>query len=259
MVDFPDCLSTVLFLQGCAWRCPYCHNRSLQSGALGPNPLIAWSDVQDVLVDRAGMLDAVVFSGGEPTIHSGLLEAMREVRSYGYRIGLHTNGAHPSALRLLVRAGVLDWVGIDLKGPRWLYGALTGVETTAAPTWASVRILQEAGVAFEARCTVYRPLLNDEEVLRLAGEARQMGVRRLKLQPCRVRNSEGQFGASEDISSLQDRVDALLSGGRALHRSGCDAMAAIADARSAPCPRPIPVPFPVPAADETTLALNAIA
>src|SRR5215831_3439565 len=94
--DWPGYLSAVVFCQGCPWRCGYCHNPHLlpARGSGG----IAWSDVLAFLQRRAGLLDAVVFSGGEPLAQATLANAMRGVRRLGFRIGLHTGGAYPARL-----------------------------------------------------------------------------------------------------------------------------------------------------------------
>ena len=92
-IDYPDNLSAVVFCQGCPLRCRYCHNAELlpRRGATH----IAWRDILYFLRQRQGLLDAVVFSGGEPTQQRGLADAIDEVRALGFKIGLHTAGIYP--------------------------------------------------------------------------------------------------------------------------------------------------------------------
>jgi len=207
LIDYPGHLSAVLFLQGCPWRCPYCHNPELQPFDPTPDGP-TWPEVRGFLRRRVGRLDAVVFSGGEPTAHEGLAQAMREVREFGYSVGLHTNGCRPDRVEALVDEGLIDWVGIDVKAPRWLYGPVTGVDASAEATYRTLRILRRAGVDLQARVTVYRPWLDDEEVARLAVELRDEGLRQLSLQPYR-RPADAQ-APHEDLSALQRRIDAIL-------------------------------------------------
>ena len=89
-IDFPGRLSAVVFVQGCPWRCVYCHNDWMQSRAHAPES--SWDEVMKLLSRRKGLLDGVVFSGGEPTVDHALPEAMRTVKSMGFEVGLHTGG-----------------------------------------------------------------------------------------------------------------------------------------------------------------------
>src|SRR5690606_38132990 len=93
MCDWPGELAATIFCQGCPWDCPYCHNPHLLP-VTGRHE-IAWREVVDFLKSRRGLLDGVVFSGGEPTLQSALPQAIAEVRDLGFRIGLHTAGPYP--------------------------------------------------------------------------------------------------------------------------------------------------------------------
>lgn len=112
--DYPDALSAVVFCQGCPWRCGYCHNPHLIPARADVHhdfdAILAW------LASRRGLLDAVVFSGGEPTAQPGLVHAMQQVRRLGFLVGLHTSGAYPR--RLADALPLTDWVGLDVKASR---------------------------------------------------------------------------------------------------------------------------------------------
>src|SRR5689334_15533531 len=94
--DYPGQLAAVVFCQGCPWRCSYCHNPHLLSARA--KHALGWDDVAAFLSRRRGLLDAVVFSGGEPLAQAALPDAMRQTKAMGYRIGLHTGGAYPPRL-----------------------------------------------------------------------------------------------------------------------------------------------------------------
>lgn len=109
--DWPGQLAATLFCQGCPWDCPYCHNPHLREIRAGET--LVWRDLMTWLESRRGLLDGVVFSGGEPTLQAALPDAVREVRRLGFRIGLHTAGPYPKRLATLLPW--LDWVGFDVK------------------------------------------------------------------------------------------------------------------------------------------------
>ncbi len=156
-LDYPDRLAAVIFCQGCPLRCRYCHNGALlpRSGA----QQIPWSEVLEFLSHRRDLLDAVVFSGGEPTQQRALPEAIAEVRAMGYEIGLHTSGVYPGRLEKLLP--LLDWVGLDLKALPEDYPALTGMPESGALAWRSAHLLETSGVPYQLRTTYHPRLMTD--------------------------------------------------------------------------------------------------
>jgi pyruvate formate lyase activating enzyme len=184
--DFPGRLAAVLFLQGCPWRCGYCHNPHLVPARRDPavnSREHAWPEVLAFLRSRRGLLDAVVFSGGEPTAQPGLAGAIREVRALGFGIGLHTGGAYPRRLASVLP--LVDWVGFDAKAPMARYGDVTGVEGSGAAARESLDLLRASGVEFEVRTTVHPALTPPGALLELADELASRDVRAWVLQPFR--------------------------------------------------------------------------
>ncbi len=182
--DWPGRLVATVFLQGCPWRCTYCHNHAiLDPRAPGQVP---WREVRELLTRRAGLLDGVVFSGGEPTRQTALADAMREVRDRGFGVGLHTGGAYPRKLEALLP--LVDWIGFDVKAPRHLYRAITrvGGETTAADqAFASLRMVLDSGVDVQVRTTVDPTVLSDDDVRALTATLHDLGVADHVLQEVR--------------------------------------------------------------------------
>ncbi len=178
-IDFPGRLAAVLFCQGCPWRCSYCHNPALlpfQPGRLG------WEQIRAFLLARRGLLEAVVFSGGEPLSQPALPAAMDEVRELGFAVGLHTTGASPARFeQALVRA---DWVGFDVKAPVDRYGEVTG-HGAGAIVYRSLATLVSSGVAHEVRTTVDPQQLGESDLLEMATQLADAGVTHWVLQRCR--------------------------------------------------------------------------
>lgn len=180
--DYPDALAAVVFCQGCPWRCGYCHNPHLipARGDAGHD----FAAILEWLAARRGLLDAVVFSGGEPTAQAALPEAMAAVRRMGFLVGLHTSGAYPR--RLAACLPFTNWTGLDIKAPRGQYAAVTGIDGCDDAPRASLDLVRRDGVAFEVRTTVHPGLLPPAALETLACELAARGIVRWILQPFRA-------------------------------------------------------------------------
>ena len=176
--DWPGKLAAVVFCQGCPWRCGYCHNPDLIP-ARGESE-IPWDEVLAFLHRRQGLLDGVVFSGGEPTAQADLLEAMREVRALGFKIGLHTGGAYPQHLAALLP--LVDWVGFDVKAPFADYPRVTGAAGSGERALISLQQVLASGVDHELRTTVHPALLTDTELVSLGRDLAARGAKHYVIQ-----------------------------------------------------------------------------
>lgn len=194
-VDWPGRLVATAFLQGCPWRCTYCHN----SAILDPRTpgVVPWTAVRELLARRVGLLDGIVFSGGEPTRQAALLPAVREVREAGFAVGLHTGGAYPRRLAALLP--YVDWVGFDVKAPARLYRAVTrvgGPTSAADATAASLRLVLDSGVDVQVRTTVDPTVLTSDDVAELTATLRDLGVREHVLQQVRPDGTTDEYRAA---------------------------------------------------------------
>jgi pyruvate formate lyase activating enzyme len=176
-VDYPGRQAAVLFVTGCPWRCPYCHNSHLWAGEAG----LSWAAVRGFLETRVGLLDAVVVSGGEPLAQATAVHAaLVEVRTLGFATALHTAGVSPRRLQTLL--GDLDWVGLDVKGPFSRYDAITAREGSGAAARASVEAVLRSAKPHELRTTVHPELLSDDDLLTMLRELVAMGARSVTLK-----------------------------------------------------------------------------
>lgn len=195
IVDFPNRMAAVVFMQGCPWRCPFCHNAHLQD--LNAETNIVWDKFLAFLKQRKGILDAVVFSGGEPLAQAGLGGAMDEVRKYGYAIGLHTGGYNPNRFQEVLSKA--DWVGFDVKAPLTAerYKEVTGGIADAGKVRESLQMLCDSGKIFECRTTCDPRFLSVEDIYVIADVLKSMGVKEYYLQkyrrvPSDIETTEGQ-------------------------------------------------------------------
>ena len=153
LLDFPGHVAATIFLGGCNFRCPFCHNSSLIGG--DAKPQYSEEEVIDFLIKRKGILEGVCITGGEPTLSSDLEPFIRKVRELGYLIKLDTNGHRPEVLKHLISNELLDYVAMDIKSGREQYKIASGnpnlliknIEESAA-------FLMEHRIFYEFRTTV---------------------------------------------------------------------------------------------------------
>ena len=163
-IDYPDHVASVLFTGGCSFRCPMCHNADL---VLHPESLdmIPLDEVFAFLERRRGLIDGVVFSGGEPTLRNDLPAVLRKAKENGLDIKLDTNGYHPDRLRPLLEEGLLDYIAMDVKSPPEGYARLAGLPALDFERIAtSIHMLRTSGREVEFRTTVVPDWLTQEDI-----------------------------------------------------------------------------------------------
>lgn len=196
--DWPQKLSAVVFLQGCPWQCGYCHNVDI----IDPTKpgVVSWETVRDHLATRMGLLDGVVFSGGEPTRQHALVAAVREVKEMGFEVGLHTGGAYPKRLEQLLDH--LDWVGLDIKAPSAKYRAITGVAPDNHQPMKSLKLLLDAGIDVQVRTTLDPLVLDEDDIIAIRDEVLALGVTDYVVQRVRTEGTSMEYaGALEEYRS----------------------------------------------------------
>ena len=204
-IDFPGRLAAVVFLQGCPWRCGYCQNPDLIA-ADAPGAM-SWDHVRAFLERRRGLLDGVVFSGGEPTLQAGLSDAVREVRELGFEVGLHSAGMYPERLATLLPS--LDWIGLDIKAPRLEHDTITGVPGSGAKARASLAHVLRSGIAYECRTTWHAGLFALDRLSALGQELAELGVKHWSVQSCRVDGQPPAAAPNAELVRMGERFSAF--------------------------------------------------
>lgn len=164
LLDYPEHVAATIFLGGCNFRCPFCHNRDL---VLSPHslPEISKEEVFSFLKKRSHILTGVCVSGGEPTLFKELPDFIRAIKDMGFYIKLDTNGSNPAVLENLLKENLLDYVAMDIKGEKEKYGRIVGFSPAndtqtqnfqIAPIEASVDIIRNSGISYEFRTTVVK-------------------------------------------------------------------------------------------------------
>lgn len=197
-LDWPGKLAAVIFIAGCPWRCHYCHNPHLQQR----QTVQSWPTICEFLSKRQGLLDAVVFSGGEPLSESQLPRMLEDVRAMGFQAALHTAGIYPERFRQVLP--MLDWVGLDIKTSTSRYDALTGVRCSAVAANTSLALLLASGMSFECRTTWHPDWLPETELLELAQHLASLGVQNYAVQ--NFRSTPGTEGCRPLSEAAQQHL-----------------------------------------------------
>lgn len=164
LLDFPGKVACTLFTRGCNFKCPFCHNASLVVRADEQKPY-ANAEILAFLKKRAGVLDGVAITGGEPTLMPGLHDFIKEIKDLGYAVKLDTNGTRPDVIKKLVEDKLVDYVAMDIKNHPAKYAYTAGLADNYDLTSIieSKNYLMEGNVDFEFRTTVAKPFHTEED------------------------------------------------------------------------------------------------
>ena len=167
LLDYPGRVACTVFLGGCNFRCPFCHNSELLDGTA--QPVMTDGELLAFLEKRKGLLDGVCITGGEPTLQKDLPELMEKIKAMGYAIKLDTNGYRPEILKALVGQGLVDYVAMDIKNSPDRYAETAGVaQLEIQRIEESMAYLLSGAVDYEFRTTVVRPLHDTQAMADIA-------------------------------------------------------------------------------------------
>lgn len=183
LIDYPGKIACVVFTAGCNFLCPYCHNPFL---VIDPEsqPLIDENDVYKFLDSRIGKLDAVVISGGEPTLRKKIFAFASEIKKRGFLIKLDTNGSNLCAVKKLYESNCLDFIGLDYKAPQSKYNALSKSMNFSIykQITETISFIVETGIKSDIRTTVHKLLLSESDLFTMRTELNSLGVKDWTLQ-----------------------------------------------------------------------------
>jgi len=180
--DFPSKNAIVVYTQGCDWRCPYCHSRSLVMPARF-QPAVPELEFFAILEAEREMCDAVVATGGEPTLQPDLASFLRRIKALGFATKLDTYGGRPGVIASLLDQHLVDYIAMDVKGPLAGYSRFCGTAVDPGMIELSIELVRSAGVPYEFRTTVVGGLHRPEDLRALAPLV--SGTRRFALQSYR--------------------------------------------------------------------------
>ncbi len=166
LLDYPGKISIVLYTPGCNYNCFYCHNRAIIEDI---DTIVPYEEIMDLLEKRVGLIDAVVITGGEPTLHYDLIDFMKKIKSMGYLTKLDSNGSSPEIIQKCLQEDAVDYYAIDYKAPSYRYQEIGRSEADSEVVLKTINMLVESNKPFEVRTTVI-PQLSIEDLVQMAQE-----------------------------------------------------------------------------------------
>lgn len=168
LLDFPGKVACTVFTGGCNFRCPFCHNALLVT-ELPENPDYTVDEILSFLKKRAGLLDGVAITGGEPLMNPEIGDFIKEIRNLGYAVKLDTNGSYPDRLKSIVGEGIVDYVAMDIKNCKEKYAETVGLKSyDLSKIEESVDFLKTNAVDYEFRTTVVKEFHTVEDIRKAA-------------------------------------------------------------------------------------------
>ncbi len=179
LVDFDHHMSAVLFSPGCNFACPFCHNSALVIAPEFNHP-IAFSEILAFLKKRVGLLDAVVVTGGEPTLMPDLKSKIAQIKELGFKVKLDSNGSHPEKIKELVEEGLIDYIAMDVKSSFETYPKITNSKVNIDKIKESIEYIKSCGIDYEFRTTLVAEFHDEADIRQMAKEIGN--AKRMRLQ-----------------------------------------------------------------------------
>ena len=181
MIDYPGKVSCGIFLTGCNFDCPYCHNPELARGCAPLTAEFNPDNIYRFIETRKGFLDGVVVSGGEPTLQADLYDLCRGIKERGFPIKLDTNGSRPQVIKRLIAEGLVDYIAMDLKTDPVKYATYIQSDCNVKAILSSIDIIMNSAIAYEFRTTCVKPIVaaqTIENISRMIEGARLYALQR---------------------------------------------------------------------------------
>lgn len=207
LLDYPGNIAAIIFTKGCNFNCGYCQNSSLILN--DGEELIDELEILKYLEKRRKILDAVVISGGEPTIQKDLKSFIIKIKNMGFKVKLDTNGYNPNLLEELINDGLLDYVAMDIKADLNNYERVACKKINVNNILRSISLLKESNIAYEFRTTVIKGIHDInmvENILNMIGEDSKYYIQNFEDSKDVLDKSLSGF-SKEELHELKERIN----------------------------------------------------
>jgi pyruvate formate lyase activating enzyme len=168
LIDYPSKVAAIIFTIGCNFRCRYCYNTRLVDPKLfREEDVISEEEIFSFLKNRVGKLDAVVVTGGEPTLHKDLDVFISKIKELGFLVKLDSNGTNPEVLKSLIDRKLVDYIAMDIKNDFKNYEKIVNVKLDISKIKESIKVIMNSGIDYEFRTTA-APGVTKEDILNIS-------------------------------------------------------------------------------------------
>lgn len=166
LLDYPGHTAAIVFLNGCDFKCPFCHNAEIIN--INNDSKISLTDLEIFLEKRKNMLDGIVVTGGEPCIQKDLKGLLILIKKYNYLIKLDTNGNHPDVLNTLLKENLVDYIAMDIKNSLEKYPKTIGVPNfNTKNIEKSIEVIKNSNIEYEFRTTVIKDFHTENDFIKI--------------------------------------------------------------------------------------------
>ncbi len=197
LLDYPGKIACIIFTAGCNFRCGFCHNPQFvlpeEIQKYQASGLIPEEKIFSFLESRRGLLDGVVISGGEPTIHPNLPKFLKRIKNLGFLVKLDTNGTNPDSLNNIINSKNVDYIAMDIKSSLKKYSQIVECEIDKEAIKKSRNLIMSSGIDYEFRTTVLSEFHDEseiEEIAKFCKDAKKFTIQNFRNQ--KVLNPEYQ-------------------------------------------------------------------
>jgi len=166
LLDYPNKLSAIIWTVGCNFRCPYCYNIQLLDKNY--SGIIKEEEILNFLKKRIGKLEAVSITGGEPLLHNDIFNFIKKIKDLNYLIKIDTNGSFPNKLKKLIDEDLIDYISMDVKGPKNKYNIISGINVKIENIQNSIDIIMNFSKNYEFKTTIVPSILNKNDIIDIA-------------------------------------------------------------------------------------------
>ncbi|MFC1623065.1 anaerobic ribonucleoside-triphosphate reductase activating protein [Patescibacteria group bacterium] len=213
LVDFPGKIATTVFTPGCNFRCPFCYNPELVLGAQMTGEEAGNETAKEFfeyLEERKGKIEGICITGGEPTLHPGLIDFMKRIKDAGFFVKLDSNGTRPDVLRCAFEEKVVDYVAMDIKNSLERYEETVGIKVDTERIKLSVELIKNSGVDYDFRTTVVPGIHtyeDFEDIKNWIGGAKKYALQSYRDQNILDPNLREKKGEVLDLEKIKESIE----------------------------------------------------
>jgi len=208
LVDYPHEPAFVIFLGGCNFKCPFCHNKGIVNNEFSK---VEINDVLEMISIRKNFIKAIVVTGGEPTIHGDkLIDLIKKLKKFNLKIKLDTNGSNPSLLETIINEKLVDYIAMDIKNTFEKYNNTVGTNVNIDNIKKSIQLIQNSGLEYEFRTTVNKDMHTKDDIIAISNYVNNK--KRYFLQPYKYSDNQIKLihyneYSTQELQNIKDEVE----------------------------------------------------